>query len=110
MCFSGWAQGTRALITGIVHDPSGAAVPAADMSLRALATSAVSKASTGADGYYTFPNLVAGVYELSISAKGFRDYVQRGITVNLDQQVRIDVALEIGATTDTVQVVADASP
>lgn len=110
LCFSGWAQGTRALITGIVHDPSGAAVPAADMSLRALATSAVSKASTGADGYYTFPNLVAGVYELSISAKGFRDYVRRGITVNLDQQVRIDVALEIGATTDTVQVVADASP
>ena len=105
-----WAQGTRALITGIVRDPSGAAVPKAEMSLRSLGTSAVVKATSGADGYYTFPNLSADVYELSVTVTGFREYIQRGISVNLDQQVRINVSLELGATADAVEVAADASP
>src|SRR5262249_18623058 len=49
-------------------------------------------------------------YDLTISAKGFRDYVQRGIALNLDQQVRVDVTLELGATVEAVEVSANASP
>src|SRR4249920_1514916 len=88
-----WAQGTRASITGIVTDPTGAAIPSADMTLRSLSTSAVIKATTGSDGFYTFPGVMAGGYDLTVTAKGFREYLQRGVSVNLDQQVRIDVAL-----------------
>ena len=59
---------------------------------------AVAKAVSGSDGCGLLSGLVAGGYDLTVSAKGFREYIQRGISVNLDQQVRIDVALEIGAT------------
>jgi hypothetical protein len=104
------AQGTRALITGLVQDPSGAAVPNADLSLRSLSTSAVVKVTSGADGYYTFPGMVAGVYELTVTVKGFREYIQRGISVNLDQHVRIDISLELGTTAEAVEVSANASP
>src|SRR5205807_9864237 len=89
-----WGQGTRATITGIVQDPTGAAIPAAELTLRSLATSAVVKASSGADGFYTFPGLVAGGYDLTVAAKGFREYIQRRIPVNLDQQVRNDLQLQ----------------
>ncbi len=105
-----WAQGTRASITGVVKDPTGAAVPGANLSLRSLGTSSVVKAASGADGTYTFPGVVAGGYELTVTAKGFREYIQRGISVNLDQEVRLDVALEIGSTADAVEVSANASP
>lgn len=105
-----WAQGTRATITGIVQDPSGAAIPGAELTLRSLTTSAVVKATTGSDGLYTFPGLEAGAYDLTVTAKGFREYIQRGISVNLDQQVRIGVSLEVGATAEAIEVSANASP
>src|SRR5213593_679823 len=93
------AQGTRASIGGLVLDATGAAVPGAELTLRSLNTTAVVKATSGIDGLYEFPNLVAGVYELSVTAKGFREYLQKGISVNLDQRVRADVPLEVGTTT-----------
>src|ERR1700728_85324 len=85
-----WAQGTRATITGTVKDPSGAAVPGADLTLRSLGTSTVVKAASGPDGSYTLPGLVVGGYDLTVAAKGFREYIQRGISVDLDQEVRVD--------------------
>lgn len=109
-CTGMWAQGTTALITGIINDPSGAPIPNAQLHLRSLSTSAVSTATSGSDGYYTFPGLTAGVYELTVSVKGFREYVQRGISVNLDQQVRLDIALELGTTAEAIEVSANASP
>src|SRR5579863_322530 len=105
-----WAQGTRASITGIVQDPTGAAIPGAELSLRSLTTSFVVKATTGPDGFYTFPDLVADSYDLTVTAKGFHEHIQRGISVNLDQQVRIGVSLELGATAETIEVTANASP
>src|ERR1700689_528621 len=80
------AQGTRASISGVVRDPTGAAVPAAELSLRSLTNSAVVKATSGADGFYAFPDVVAAAYDLTVAAKGFHEYIQRGISVNLDQQ------------------------
>jgi hypothetical protein len=105
-----FGQGTRASISGEVQDATGAAVPSAVLSLRSLNTTSVVKVTSGADGLYGFPNLVPGVYELSVTGSGFREYVQRGISVNLDQQVRVDIALEVGSTTERVEVAANASP
>src|ERR1700746_578032 len=65
---------------------------------------------SGVEGFYTFPDVVAGGYDLTVAAKGFHEYIQRGISVNLDQQVRIDVSLELGATAETIEVTANASP
>jgi len=98
------AQGTRATITGSSRIPLGRLSQGSSLSLRSLATSAVVKATTGQDGLYTFPGVVGGGYDLTVAAKGFREYIQRGISVNLDQQVRIDVSLTLGATAETIEV------
>jgi hypothetical protein len=110
MAISAYGQGTRASINGAVRDSSGAVIPDAKLNLRSVSTTAVLSVASDSDGLYNFPNLVAGVYDLSVTAKGFREYVQKGLTVNLDQQLRVDVALEVGATSEIVEVSANASP
>jgi hypothetical protein len=103
------AQGTRASISGQVQDQTGASVPLAVVSVRSINTNSVVKAIAGSDGFYGIPNLVPGIYELSVEAKGFRIYRQTGVTVNIDQQVRIDIPLEVGSTAEVVEVTANAS-
>jgi hypothetical protein len=102
------AQATNATITGMVADPSGAAVPGAQLTLTSVATGSVATATSGPDGFYTFPNLTPGRYELKVSAKGFKEYVQRGIEVNLNTTARVDVKVELGATVETIEVSANA--
>jgi len=107
---SGWAQSFNASISGQVTDPSGAVVPGAELTLTAVATRAVTNFTSGPDGLYAFPNLQRGAYELKVTAKGFRDFVQRGISVSINESVRVDVKLELGAAIQTVEVMANASP
>ena len=59
---------------------------------KAISAQGTVKATAGSDGLYAFPGLQPDGYDLTVTAKGFREYVQRGISVNLDQQVRVDVA------------------
>src|SRR3989442_12798848 len=91
-------------------DPAGEAVPGADLPLRALSTGYRKRTASGSDGLFAFPNLQAGVYKLSVSAKGFRDYLQKGIEVNIDQSVRVDVELALGTAGETGEGVANAPP
>src|SRR5258708_33312989 len=97
-----WGQGTRATITGIIQDRTGAAIPAAELTLRSLATSALVKASSGADGFYNFPGLVAGGDDLPVAGQGFRRDNQPGSPVHLGQQGRIDATLALWAPTPAV--------
>ncbi len=107
----GLAQSFTGSISGTVTDPTGAVVPDAIVTLTDMATGTSSATvTTGPDGLYSFPNLRAGTYELKVSAAGFRDYVQRGITVAIEQRVRVDVGVELGAAVQTVEVSAAASP
>ena len=105
-----WGQSFNASISGTVTDPSGAAVPEAQLTLTAVATGAVAKATSGPDGLFAFPNLQRGAYELKVTAKGFRDFLQRGISVSINESVRLDVKLDLGAAIQTVEVTANASP
>jgi hypothetical protein len=107
---SGRAQSFNATISGAVSDPTGATIPNATVTLRAVATGTVLKTTTGPDGLYRFPNLQQGAYELSVAAAGFRDYVQRGIAVNINESVRVDVNLLLGTSVQTLEVAANASP
>jgi carboxypeptidase family protein len=107
---AGWSQSFNATISGSVTDPSGASVPDVELTLTAVDTGAVAKTNTGPDGLFAFPNLQRGAYELKASAKGFRDFVQRGIALSINDSVRLDIKLELGAETQTVEVLADASP
>src|SRR5207302_2494388 len=103
------AQSLNASISGSVTDPSGAAVPGAELTLKYVGTEAEGRVPSGSDGLFTLPNLRQGSYELKVSARGFRDFVQRGILVNLNEKLRIDVKLELGAEKQTIEVTADAS-
>lgn len=104
------AQAMTASISGTVVDPSGAAVPDAELTLTALGTRAVARTTSSVEGGYVFPNLLTGPYDLHVSAKGFRDYDQRGILVNISAKLRVDVTLSLGSAVQTVEVLANASP
>jgi hypothetical protein len=105
-----FSQSFNAAISGTVLDPQGAIVPDAEVTLTAIGTDAVHKVKTGPDGLYSFPNLQRGAYELKVTAQGFRDYVQRGINVSLNESLRVDVTLALGSAVQTVEVTAEASP
>lgn len=105
-----FAQSFTATVSGTVLDPSGAAVPNAQVTLSYVSTGATAKSVSGPDGLYSFPNLRPGIYELKASAAGFRDFVQRGIEVAIEQRARVDVRLELGSAIQTVEVTSMASP
>src|SRR5690348_11273141 len=106
----GKAQSYNATITGTVTDPTAAAIPNVQLTLTSLDTGTVSKATTGSDGLYSFPNLRPGRYELRASAKGFKEYVQTGILLAMNAIVRQDVGLQLGAAVQTVEVSGNISP
>src|SRR3954447_12086773 len=85
------AQSSNASITGAVADSSGAAISGAELTLDSIDTSSTSKATSDADGVFSFPNLPQGNYELRVSAKGFKDYIQKGILLHLNDNVRLPV-------------------
>ena len=57
-----------------------------------MATGAVAKATTGPDGLFAFPNLQRGAYELKAAAKGFREFVQKGIAISIKRADAIALA------------------
>jgi len=106
----GFGQSSNATLTGVVSDPAGAVVPGAEVKLTNTATGTVTSLSTATDGLFSFPNLQQSTYDLQVAAKGFRDFVQKGITVHLNESVRVPVMLQVGTAEQTIEVVADASP
>jgi hypothetical protein len=105
-----WAQNFNATLSGRVIDSSGGVIPGAVLTLTSDTTGSVARAKTGSDGLYTFPNLIPAPYTLQVSAKGFRNYVQHGIVLLMNQQVTNNVTLQLGAVTQVVNVSANASP
>ncbi len=102
------AQETRGSILGRVVDSSGAIVPAASVLLVNEATGVSSDLRVTGTGEYTFINLDPGQYGVTASAAGFRKTVVRNITVYVAQKVRVDVVLEVGEVSTTVDVQATA--
>src|ERR1700734_2740213 len=101
------AQSTFGSISGTVADASGSAVPDAQVALTSAATSAKQTFTTGADGLYSFVNLNPGEYTLEVEKSGFKHVKREAIVVQVQQAVRIDAALELGAVSQTVEVTAE---
>lgn len=99
------AMGT---LTGSVGDQSGAIVPKATVTVTNEATKAKWTSVTTDAGVYTVPELPPGNYDLAISAPGFRQFVQSGITVTVGSTTTSDVTLQVGTTSQTVEVHANA--
>src|SRR3989454_99720 len=107
---SGLAQSSNATISGTVSDPTGAVVPAAEVTVSAETMGAVGKTVSGTDGSYTLPNLPQATYRLEVKAKGFETFAQTGILVHLNEAVRVPVTLRLGEARQTIEVSAAASP
>lgn len=101
------AQGSGSSLSGLITDMSQAAVPGADVRIRHLATNITSQTVSDTAGYYRFPSLPVGEYELTIQHAGFADAKQQ-IRIDTAHETRQDVALALAGTQQTVTVISDA--
>jgi hypothetical protein len=103
------AQSDRGTITGTIADPTGAVIASAAIQVRNVETGALYQAATSATGNYTLSQLPAGQYEMSVDVPGFKRYVRQGLAVEVAQTYRVDVQLEVGSSTEAVNV-TEAAP
>ncbi|MBK5293846.1 MAG: carboxypeptidase regulatory-like domain-containing protein, partial [Acidobacteriia bacterium] len=104
------AQSGIASITGIVSDPSGAAVANCEVGLTNIATGIVNKTRTNESGVFLLPSLVAGPYTATFESPGFSKREIRGLVLRTGQQLRLDASMEVGAVAESVEVRAEAEP
>jgi hypothetical protein len=104
-----FCQSQNASISGRVTDASGASVPQATVVLSQTERSLKSTVQTDGEGRYEFGSVAPGSYDLSISAPGFREYVQRGIQLLANQPYRADAGLQVGDAATKVEVTAEAA-
>src|SRR5882724_4329507 len=98
------AQSTGGRIRGTVSDPSGGAVAAAKVTLINEATNVTRDVDSGANGDYLFIEVPVGSYEIDVAQSGFKKYVRKGIALNLNEVLSLDIALQIGTSAETVEV------
>ncbi|MFZ1930638.1 MAG: carboxypeptidase regulatory-like domain-containing protein [Candidatus Sulfotelmatobacter sp.] len=101
------AQEATAVLTGSVKDASGAVIVGAKVTLRNTQTNAARTATTDKDGGYLFNLVPIGNYDLKIEESGFDTYIRKGITLEINQNARLDVALRIGKASQVVEVAGD---
>jgi hypothetical protein len=105
-CFTARGQSTFGSISGTVKDASGAAIAGAEVTLTSTATGAKETFTTDQNGLYTFLNVNPGEYSIDVDKTGFKRFKQASIDVQVQQTVRIDANLEVGAESQTVEVTA----
>ncbi|MDQ1471451.1 MAG: hypothetical protein QOJ99_2931, partial [Bryobacterales bacterium] len=106
LCF---AQNDRGIITGTVTDQAGAVVPNASVIATNLETGTESRTNTTGTGNYTIPSLTVGRYRVSVEVTGFKKFTQENVLVQVATTNRIDIAMQIGATSETVTVTAESA-
>jgi hypothetical protein len=104
--FPALAQSGR--ILGRVADPTGAVLASVKVTLTNEATSATRDTITNGSGDYTFVEVVPGVYDVQFELAGFKKSVQKGFTVDVNQVVTLNKALDVGATQEVVEVTSQA--
>jgi hypothetical protein len=103
-----FGQAGRAELSGTIQDPSGLPVPKAKVEAEDQATMARYSVLSDERGEYHLVGLPAGQYVLTIEQPGFRKYRQSGITLRLADRTSLDVKLEVGQSTQSVEVTAAA--
>jgi Carboxypeptidase regulatory-like domain len=104
------AQSTAvAQVSGVVSDSTGKSIPSAPVTITETEKGTPHSAVTDGEGRYTFPNLPVGPYRLEVRVTGFKDYVQSGIVLQVNNNVQINVAMQIGSVSERVEVTASAN-
>jgi hypothetical protein len=103
-------QIVTASLQGTVQDSSGAVIPGASVKVVNTSTGIVSQAVTDNGGRYVVASLTpGGPYEVTVEATGFKTFVHSGIFLAVNQIAEVPITLQVGATSQKVEVVADAS-
>ncbi len=103
------AQTTGGTISGTVADKTGAVIPGVTVTATNEATNVVNTVQTNASGAYSFLTLPVGTYDIEAKQTGFQNYKQTGITLNVNDHITVDVAMEVGTVSQTVEVSANAA-
>ena len=103
------AQTTGGTISGTVADKTGAVIPGVTVTATNEATNVVNTVQTNASGAYSFLTLPVGIYDIEAKQTGFQNYKQTGITLNVNDHITVDVAMEVGTVSQTVEVSANAA-
>ncbi len=101
------AQQATAVLVGSVTDASGAVVVGAKVTLKNSQTNVERTTTSAKDGNYIFNLVPIGAYALKVEQAGFETYVRKGITLEINQNARLDVALQIGKASQVVEVTGD---
>jgi len=100
------AQSTKAEFSGVVRDPTGLPVAEADVRLVNDATQTELATTSGADGTYHFIALQPGSYTITVAKTGFTTLRRNGVTLRVGDQVALDLAVSVGAITESIDVTA----
>jgi hypothetical protein len=98
------AQAFGGAVAGVTRDSTGAVVPHALVRLTNVETNEKRVQTTSAEGAYSFPLVPPATYQLEAEHAGFKRVVRRGIAVEVQQQTLIDMMMEVGETTQSVEV------
>jgi hypothetical protein len=99
-----FAQSTGGRIRGTVTDSTGGAITAAKLTITNQANGLERDTETGTNGEYIFLEVPVGTYDVAINQPGFKKYLRKGIVVNLNEIVGVDIVLQVGGSTEIVEV------
>jgi hypothetical protein len=105
---SAFGQAETGQILGTVVDPSGAAVPGARVTVKAVATGVERSQVSTANGGFAFPNLQPNAYDVTVEAQGFAT-LKRRADVTVGSKIGLDLKLEVGTTSTVVEVSENAN-
>jgi hypothetical protein len=94
-------------VTGLITDVSGASVAGASITLTGDSTGLVSRTESNDAGIYSFPSALVGGYTLRVEKAGFKSLLRTSIILETGQALRLDLALELGATQETISVTGE---
>lgn len=105
---AGFGQNIRGTILGTVRDQTGGVVVNAKVTVQQVATGLVREEKTNTAGEYLFAQLPIGQYNITVEQPGFKKLERENVLLQVDDKLRIDLTLSVGAVTDTIAVEASA--
>src|SRR5262245_42492953 len=103
------AQTTSTTILGTVTDSTGAVVSGAKVTVTNTRTGVKREVTTSSTGDFTFPLLDVGVYDVTVDAQGFKNEVRRNTILEINEKVRVDFSLQVGATSEKIEITSEAT-
>jgi hypothetical protein len=107
---SAWAQAIFGQIAGTVTDSTGAAIPNANVVVTDVAKGTSITVTSNGDGQFTAGHLIPDVYNVKVSAQGFKGFEQKGLEVHADDSLNVAAILTVGSSDQVVEVSADQVP